>query len=179
VGELAERLSLLAVEARSPDGAVSATARGRGDVRIAFSPDSYRSYRAPVLAHQLEALATTLWARYRRRYLEIVASWVDRDEEPQPTDEDGEFARRLADLRVTGAAPGGSVTVRSRALVSWDVEIRGEPVGSLTEPDFVAELESAVAALLADHRAKVALLTDAIYDIGLPRSMRTAGREVP
>jgi hypothetical protein len=67
------------------------------------------------------------------------------------------------------------VAVRSRALRSWDVEIAGEPVGSLTESEFLTELDSAVAALLADHRAKVTLLTDAVYDIGLPRSMRTAG----
>jgi hypothetical protein len=55
------------------------------------------------------------------------------------------------------------------------VEIAGEPVGSLTEPEFLAEMNSAVVVLLADHRAQVTVLTDAVYDIGLARSMRTAG----
>ncbi|MCM4083080.1 hypothetical protein [Paractinoplanes hotanensis] len=175
MGELAERLSLLVVEAASPDGDISATARGPGDVRIGFAPGAYRRYRAAVLARQVEALATALWVRYRRRYLEIVSSWTYRDEEPEPTDEDRDFQRQLADLQVTGVSARGRVIVRSRALVSWHVEIAGEPVGSLTESEFLAELGSAVAALLADHRAKVTLLTDAVYDIGLPRAMRTAG----
>lgn len=175
MGELAERLSLLNVEAQSPDGRLTATARGRRDVQVAFAWDTYRSYRAADLAHQLEALATLLWARYRRRYMEIVASWVDQDEEPETTDEDREFQRQLEELNVTGKSAAGWVTLRSRALVSWHVEIAGEPVGSLTEQEFLAELDSAVAALLAHHQAKLTLLTDVVYDIGLPRSMRTAG----
>ncbi|HET6482196.1 MAG TPA: hypothetical protein VFG35_19485 [Actinoplanes sp.] len=175
MGELAERLRLLVVEAVSPDGRISATARGPGEVQISFAPDAYRHYRAAVLALQLEALATALWVRYRRRYLEIVSSWTDRDEDPEPTDEDRDFQRQFADLRVAGVSARGRVIVRSRALVSWHVEIAGESVGSLTESEFLAELGSAVAKLLADHRAKVTLLTDAVYDIGLPRAMRTAG----
>ncbi len=178
MGELAERLSLLDVEARSPDGGLTATARGRGDVRVGFAWDTYRSYRAAALARQLEVLATLLWARYRRRYREIVESWVDQDDEPEPTEEDREFGRRLEELSVTGMSARGLVTIRSRALVSWQVEIAGEPVGSLTEQEFLVELDSAVAALLADHRAKLILLTDAVYDIGLPRSMRTDGQGV-
>ncbi|MEU4218179.1 hypothetical protein [Actinoplanes sp. NPDC026623] len=175
MGELAERLSLLRVEARSPDGGLAATVRGRADVQVSFAWDTYRSYRAATLARQLEALATVLWARYRRRYLEIVESWVEQDEEPEPTGGDREFQQRLAELDVVGVSSHGCVTVRSRALVSWHVEIAGEPVGSLTEPEFVAELGTAIAALLADHRAKLTLLRDAVYDIGLPRAMRTAG----
>lgn len=175
MGELAERLSLLAVEARSPDDCVSATARGAGQVRISFKRNAYRRYRAAALKRQLEVLATVLWVRYRQHYLEIVAAWADRDEESRTTDEDRDFQRRLAALQVTGVSAHGRVTLRSRALVSWHVELAGEPVGSLTESEFLAELDSAVAALLADHRAKVTLLTDAVYDIGLPRSMRTAG----
>jgi len=95
--------------------------------------------------------------------------------DPEPTDEDRDFQRQFADLQVAGVSARGRVIVRSRALVSWHVEIAGESVGSSTESEFLAELGSAVAALLADHRAKVTLLTDAVYDIGLPRAMRTAG----
>jgi len=175
MGELGERLSLLKVEARSPDGWLTASARGRGVVRVGFAWDTYRGYRAAALAHQLAALATLLWARYRRRYLEIVAGWADEEEEPEPSELDREFRERLEGLTVTGVSAHGWVSVRSRALVSWHVEIAGEPVGSLTEQQFLAELDGAVAAVLADHRAKLTLLTDAVYDIGLPRSMRTAG----
>jgi hypothetical protein len=175
MGELGERLSLLKVEARSPDGGLTASARGRGDVQVGFAWDMYRGYRAATLARQLEALATLLWARYRRQYLEVVAAWADDDDEPEPTEQDREFRRRLEELTVTGVSAHGWVTVRSRALVSWQVEIAGEPVGSLTEQQFLAELDSAVTALLADHRAKLTLLKDAVYDIGLPRSMRIAG----
>lgn len=175
MGELAERLSLLAVEAQSPDGRLTATAQGRDDVRVSFAADAYRSYRADVLAHQLEALATLLWARYRRSYLEVVSSWTDRDEEPEPSAEDREFERRLTEVNLVGSSPDGWVVLRSRALVSWQVEIIGDPVRSLTEREFLAEVDSAVRDLLADHRAKLILLTDAVYDIGLPRAMRAAG----
>lgn len=175
MAELAERLSLLKVEVRSLDGGLTASAQGPGDVRVAFAWDTYRSYRAATLARQLEALATRLWTRYRRRYLEVVSAWVDQDEEPESTGEDHEFRRRLEELTVAGVSTHGWVTVQSRALVSWHVEIVGEPVGSLTEQQFLAELDSAVAAVLADHRAKLTLPKDAVYDIGMPRSMRTGG----
>jgi len=181
MGELGERLSLLKVEARSPDGGLTASARGRGEVQVSFAWDTYRGYRAATLARQLEALATLLWARYWRRYLEIVAAWADADadadadDEPEPTEQDREFRRRLQELTVIGMSAHGRVIVRSRALVSWHFEIDGEPVGSLTEQQFLDELDSAVAAVLADHRAKLTLLKDAVYDIGLPRAMRTAG----
>ncbi|WP_433361095.1 hypothetical protein ACQPZX_27875 [Actinoplanes sp. CA-142083] len=178
MGELAERLSSLAVQAESPDGGVAASARGRGEVRVWFRAGAYRGYRAPDLGRQLEALATLLWTAYRRRYLEIVASWTDRDDEPEATGEDREFERRLGELRVAGVSPRGWVTVRSRALVSWRVEIKDDPVGSLTEQDFLAEVDGAISSLLAGHRARVTLLTDAVYDIGLPRSMRATGREI-
>lgn len=175
MGELAERLSLLTVEVQSPDGGLAATARGRDDVRVSFAADAYRGYRADVLAHQLEALATLLWARYRRSYLEVVSSWADQDEEPEPSADDREFERRLAEVNVVGSSPRGWLVLRSRALVSWRVEIIGDPVGSLTEREFLAEIDGAVRELLADHRAKLILLTDAVYDIGLPRAMRAAG----
>ncbi|MEU8236403.1 hypothetical protein AB0C12_43000 [Actinoplanes sp. NPDC048967] len=175
MGELAERLRLVVAEAVSPDGYITAVARGPAEVRLDFAAGAYPRYRAAVLVGQLEALATTLWVRYRRQYLETVSSWADHDEEAATTDNDREFEQRLAHLQVIGVSTHGRVTVRSRALVSWHVEIAREPVGSLTESEFLAEVGSAVAALLADHRAKVTLLTDAVYDIGLPRSMRTAG----
>jgi hypothetical protein len=175
VGELAERLSLLAVEVQSPDGELTAMARGRDDIRVAFAAGAYRGYQAGVLARQIEALATLLWARYRSRYLEIVVAWADRDDEPALTAEDHEFERRLAGLSLMGSSPRGWLTLRSRALVSWQVEINGDPVGSLSEREFLAELDGAVRDLLADHRAKLIRLTDTVYDIGLPRAMRAAG----
>jgi hypothetical protein len=179
MGELAERLSLLSVEVRSVDGGLIAAARGRDEVQVAFAWDTYGRYRADALARQLEGLATRLWAAYRRRYLEIVAAWAEHDDEPESTDQDREFQRRLQAMTLVASSARGWVTVRSRALVSWQVEIAGEPVGSLTEQEFLAEIDSAVSALLADYRAQLALLTDAVYDIGLPRSMRTAGWGVP
>lgn len=177
MGELAERLSLLGIEARSPDGGLTATVRGRGEVRVSFARDSYSRYAAAGLARQLEQLAALAWARYRRRYLQIVAAYVNAGDETAESEEDRIFRQRLEQLTVSGVSGRQWVRVRSRALVSWEVRIAGEPVGSLTEQEFLAELDSAVAGLLADHRAKLILLTDAVHDIGLPRAMRTAGRE--
>lgn len=172
VSELTERLSLVDVEAQSPDRGLTASVRGRGDVRVSFGFDAYRMYTAVRLTRQLEALATLLWARYRRRYLEVVAEWTGLDEDAEADEADLEFERRLAGLEVTGMSDGGWVSLRSRGLVSWQVTFRGEPVRSLSEQEFLAELDGAVAAVLADHRHQVVLLTDEIYDIGLPRSMR-------
>jgi hypothetical protein len=172
MGELAERLSLLAVDARSPDGRIVATVRGRREVEIGFAGDGYRGYRAAALARQLEALAALLWARYRRRYLEIVASWVDSDEPATPADEDREILRRLEQVEVSGVSPHGWVRLRSRALVSWQVLIENEPAAELSEQQFLAELGGAASALLGDYDAKLILLTDEISDIGLPRHLR-------
>jgi hypothetical protein len=57
-----------------------------------------------------------------------------------------------------------------------EIDEHGGVVGELAERlTLLAELEAAVGAPLADHQAKLALLTDEVYDIGLPRAMRTPG----
>ncbi|MET8154166.1 hypothetical protein ACIBSW_12585 [Actinoplanes sp. NPDC049668] len=97
-------------------------------------------------------------------------------EELEPSDEDRRFQRQLDELTVEARSVRGWLTVRSRALVWWQVSIAGEPAGSLSEREFLAELDSVIGALLADYDAQVIVLTDAVYDIGLPREMR-AGRQ--
>jgi hypothetical protein len=103
------------------------------------------------------------------------AEWAGHDEELARSREDREFQRRLEAVTVSATSSRGWIRVRSRALVSWHIRIPREPVGSLSEQEFLAEVDGAVASLLADYRAQVTLLTDAIYDIGVPRALRAAG----
>jgi hypothetical protein len=177
VGQLAERLSQVSAEARSPDGGLWATFHGRDDLRTGFAPGAYRRYSSAGIERQLGALAAVLWARYRREYLEVVAAWADAGADSDQSAEDRLFRQSLEQLEVAGTSPGQWVTVTSRALTSWDFRLKPATLRALPEHEFLAETTGAVTALLVDHRAKTILLTDEVYDIGLPRSMREAGAQ--
>ncbi|WP_143232254.1 hypothetical protein [Actinoplanes regularis] len=176
---MAERLGQVIAEARSPDGGLWASFRGSDDLQAGFAPGAYRRYSPADLERRLGALAAVLWARYRREYLEVVAAWADSDADPEQNAEDRRFQQALEQLDVAGTSPARWVRVTSRALASWDFRLRPETLRVLPEHEFLAETTGAVTALLADHRAKTILLTDEVYDIGLPRSMREAGAQHP
>jgi hypothetical protein len=176
VGELADRLSALSVEARSPDGRISALARGTDDITVRFTGDAYRRYTESDLARQLEQLAVLTWTRYRRAHNSIIESFVDQDGPVSGDNEqDRVFYERLEHLTVVGASTDRWVTLQSRALVRWDVTVVDGAVRALTEEQFLGELGSAVADLMGDYQAQLIFMTDEIYDIGLPSSTRAPG----
>jgi hypothetical protein len=173
MGELVDRLERLAVEAWSPDGRMAATAEGRYQVRLRFVSGAYRKYDEVELGHQLAQLATVLWTRYRREYTEIVAAFHD-DDDPATDEEprDRIFRERLEQLDVSGTSAQGSIALRSRALVRWEVVVTEGTLRRLTEEQFLGELDSAIADILGDYQAQLITLTDELYDIGVPASFR-------
>ena len=167
----------MSVTASSPDGRLTALVRRRNEVEVRFAPGAYRSYRPEPLSRQLAQLASLTWIRYRRARLATLDDYLgglvdDGDARP----EDREYWDRLAAITVTGTS--AHLQVRSRALVSWEVEIADGALDGLSEHEFLAELHSAATTLLADYRARVILLTAEIYDLGLP-SRRLAGNGAP
>lgn len=159
------------MEARSPDGRLGAEARGKYQVAVWFAAGAYPSYTEADLARQLGQLASVVWARYRREYTEIMAAFMN--EPPPDLDSDDHlFQRRLEETTVTGRSADRWITVSSRALVRWEFLISDGAVHALDETRFLTELNSAVTAVLRDYQSQLILLTDQIYDIGLPRSAR-------
>lgn len=159
------------MEARSPDGRIGAEARGKYQVAVWFAAGAYRSYTEVDLARQLEQLASVVWARYRREYTEIMAAFMN-EPPPELDTDDHLFQQRLEEMTVTGRSADRWITVSSRALVRWEFLISGGALRALDEAGFLTELNSAVTAVLRDYQSQLILLTDQIYDIGLPRSAR-------
>lgn len=169
----ADRLGQLAVTASSPDGGIGAEVRADDYVRVWFTAGAYRRYSASALSHQLGRLASLLWTNYRRAYLDALDTHLgglrdDGDERP----EERTFWERLEQLVARGASDNGEVQVTSRALVSWEFKIDEGLIRSLSEAEFVAALNAATSDLLADYRARLALLRDEVLGFGLPSWMR-------
>jgi hypothetical protein len=176
MGELADRLELISVRASSPDGGIEGTVRGRLQVDVRFAPGAYRRYTDSALGHQLAQLGAVLWSRYRREYTETVAAVraADNlvvDDDPQ----DVAFRERMEALVVQGTSAQGWISLRSRALVHWEVEVGAGAIRQLSEEEFLAELSGVIADIPRDWQGKLIILTDEIYDIGVPAPLRRAG----
>jgi hypothetical protein len=170
MGDLSDQLARIVVDASSPDGNISAQVRGRFDISVRFVRGAYGRYVESSLAHQLGQLATLAWTRYRRDYVETVDRFL---EEPvtdtgDPGSDRRRYWERLEELVANGESPGGYLWIRSRALVRWEFTIADGTLRSLAEEAFVAELTGAVTDLIADYRAQVVLVTDELFDLGLP-----------
>lgn len=175
--ELEDRIGLLVVDARSPDGHVSARVQGRGSVSVGIDRGEYGRYDESGLAHQLAQLATVAWARYRRLYSETLEDYAGTPSEAEDSAQERTFAERSEQLECSGRSAGGDIELRTRGLRQWDVTIAPGTLARLPEHTFVAELSGAVAEVLADHRARMVLLTDELFDLGLP-SWRRLGTDV-
>jgi hypothetical protein len=170
VAELANTLNSIVIDAPSPDGGVSARVAGRS-ITVRFRPGAYARYSEERLAHQLAQLAPVAWAQYRRAYLAAVNDFLETPVPDDPRADDAperEFRRRLETLPVQGTSPQGTVTVSSRGLVRWAVTIEPGTLRRLPEQQFLGELAAAVSGLLREHRYKVFVLRDEVFDLGMP-----------
>jgi hypothetical protein len=175
MGEFVDRLARLVIKVASPDGRINLELRQPDQVVVSFVPGAYRSYTAGRLARQLAQLATLTWTRYHRGYRETVEAILG------PLTDDGyahprdrEFWARLERLSLSSTSDHKTIHLRSRALVAWDISIADRVPATLTERQFLAELHSAAATILTDYRARVVLLTDEVYNLGLPNWRRVA-----
>lgn len=176
MGEYADQLARVSVQAESPNGQIVGRVGGQMQVEIRFRENAYRRFSEHELGHQLGQLASVLWSRYRREYDEVTAFYRDGEPAPYEESEDVAFRERRAALTVRGRSSRGWIEASSRALVRWEVTVDAGAVRTLTESEFFAELDSAVTDILRDWRHKVIVLTEEIYGIGVPSALRiTAG----
>jgi hypothetical protein len=171
--DFGDQIAAIVVRATSPDHGIHAEVRGRDEVTIRLASGAYRSYNESALARQLCQVGTLLWIRHRRAYLETVEDYLGGlVDDGYENANQREFWRRLEQLPVIGTSARRCLTLRSRALVSWEVEIAPGTIRALRETEFLEELSSSVRAALADYRARVTLLTDELLDLGVPRGRR-------
>ena len=163
MGELAHRLERIAVEATSPDGRIRARVRGKLELDLEFGARSYGSYQEAELARQLGQLATVTWTRYHREYVEAEKAFLDWSvQERDPHDR--QFEEQAAQLTVAGSSPDGWVTMRSRALIRWDVHLLQDVQRQLPEQRFIGEVLGAATDTIRAYRAGRARLLDQFYD---------------
>jgi hypothetical protein len=173
MGEFADLLARVSVQAESPDGQVVGRVGGRLQVEIRFREGSYRRFAERELGHQLGQLAAVLFSRYRREYDEVAAYYRDGETAPYEEPEDAVFRERRAAVTVHGRSSRGWIEASSRALVRWEVTVAAGAVRALTESEFLADLDSVVTDILGDWQRQVILLTEEIYGIGVPSALRT------
>lgn len=173
MGQLAAQLERISVEAVSPDGRITAGVHGRLRLTLEFRGRAYGSYPDHELGHQLGRVADLAWVRYHREYAEVEAAFTD-GYQPDRDPVDRRFEQQAAELTVTGSSPSGWVTIASRALASWTVEVRAGAQRELAEDRFVAEVLAAAAATLGAYRAARSRLLHEYYDLAgaLPRERR-------
>ncbi|MFI1989082.1 hypothetical protein [Actinoplanes sp. NPDC020271] len=178
MGEFADRLSVLSVRAESPDGQIVGSVESPPQANISFRDRAYRQYSDGDLGHQLGQLAAVLFVRYRREYDEILSAYRDLPAEAGDVRyeslQEATFRERQAALVVRGRSARGRLEVSTRALLRWDVTVTEGTVSSLSESEFLAEANSLVAEVLRDWRNQTALLTNEIYDIGVPKWLTDA-----
>jgi hypothetical protein len=174
MGEFADQLARVTVQAESPDGQIVGRVGGQMQVEIHFREGAYARFSERDLGHQLGQLAAVLWSRYRREYDEVTALYRDGEPAPYEEPEDVAFRERRAALKVRGRSSLGWIEASSRALVRWDVTVAEGTVRALTESEFLGQVDSAVADILRDWQHQVIVLTEQIYGIGVPIALRTA-----
>ncbi len=101
-----------------------------------FVDRAYGGYTDSHLGHQLSQVATLVWTRYRRDYVEIVDAFLGEPVHVEGAD-DRQFRDRLARLAVSGRSTAGWINVQSRALVHWEVTIKAGAVQALAEEEFL------------------------------------------
>jgi hypothetical protein len=158
-------LELITVTVTSPDRRISATVSDGDKVTLRFVTGTYRRYDERTLGHQLAQLATVAWVNYQKSYFKAfsaAAGQTLRGDDREYTPEGLAYKRGLAGLRCEGDSDERSVHLESVGLVHWQVEIGDGACRALTEAQFLAEVSSALRALLTDYYRQAEDLKDRI-----------------
>ncbi|WP_244615695.1 hypothetical protein [Stackebrandtia albiflava] len=174
---MADRLSSMVVDVRSPDGRIRATLRHRDELTLYFSGDAYRHYQERTLEYQLARLATLMWVDYQRQYDEAVAAVVGH-----PVEEDREswnanrrrFREEQAETKASGMSPGNVVYVENVGMRNWHVVVRDGTVARVPEEEFAAECVGAFHTLMRDHADNMRRLRAKHYGPGFAGTHRSA-----
>lgn len=163
--DLDAELDGLAVDVTSPDRGISIMVRGE-QVEVRVRPGAYRRYDEPTLAHQLGQLAKVAWTRWRAAYDKVIERHIDGMVDDDLDAEAKQYRASLRRLTADGVSEDGSIELRTRGFLDWEVTIAPRTVRQVTEDAFVSRLLSAFSDLRVDHRRKVVVLQDEVYGFG-------------
>jgi hypothetical protein len=144
VNGLTDALASLNVTAVSPDGEIRAWARSPAEIGIEVAGNSFRSYTERSLEHQLDQLATVLFARYHRAYGDTVTDYLrPPDGRPEPARNDDATVATMAALVVHGWSEQRTVGVVTRGLKDWTFSIEDGAIARLRSFALGAEIVAA------------------------------------
>lgn len=151
-------LDRIVVRVQSPDQNISVVLRGRSDLELTFARGAYQYMDERHLGRQLDRLATTTWASYRRAHLAALSEEIGETvsgEDRSPSARMAAFRQAIADLRLRGRSTHGWVEAISVGLARWEFAVQPGACSHLTEAQLIAEIGSAARAVLADYASKV------------------------
>ena len=161
MGRLAERLDNIRVRVRAPGADIEAELSARNTITLSFGESVYEFIRERYLEHALASLARLLFAAWLREYRAAIA---DTGLNIDPKDQhDLNFRDERQEIRSSGESSDGRITLSTVGMNDFTARITRGTVRDLREREFVALVEEAAAALLADYRAQVRELKKRYY----------------
>lgn len=152
---LGDRLDAIHLRVRVPGTDIEAELRDRTNVTISFSDGGYEWLAEPGLEHHMARLARLLYTAWVRAYRDALSDAFRSAMGDPPDQRERDFLAARAQLRECGASSDGRVTISATDMHEITVRIAAGTVRALSEREFVSDTGEAVAALLADRRAKV------------------------
>jgi hypothetical protein len=174
MASIGEYLDRMVIEVLSPDRNITLTL-GRGtEVDLRFRPGVLVRYDEPRLEHELSRLAQRAWVArqrgfdeaYRRANALAPGEQIPESDDPRMA----QYRQRLGDVEGEGVSARGTVRLRTRGMLQWNVTIRPGTIQRLGEEYLLSELKSALAALLLDREMKIILIKAEYFDLGIPRA---------
>lgn len=171
MGIMRDRLDNMVVRVASPDKQIIATLSNRDQVDVEFRPGAYRRYVDGSLEHQLARLASGVFVGYRRGYFQALGEATGEAIRGDETEHD-EARRRFQEARrkvvACGASMGQWLNIETRGMASWRVSMRDGTVATLSQEQFLLELNGCVQDLLIDYYEKLIRLKDEFFGLSLP-----------
>jgi hypothetical protein len=152
-------LDRIVVRAETPDQNIRVVMHGRGGgLELTFARGAYQYMDERHLGYQLDRLATTTWAAYRRALLAALGEEIGEevsDESRSLSPRVAGYRQAIEELTLRGTSTHGWVEVVSAALARWAFSVQPGACSRLDERQLIAEIGSAVRAVLADYDSKV------------------------
>lgn len=167
MGQLADRLNTIRIQADTANGAITGELSHRTRVRVAFRPGVYDRCDPGELERQVENLARRLRANRMREYYaalsEALGETVTGEAKPI-SQRDVDFYRARDEMLVEGRSRDGRVTVALRGVRDFRVRLEPGTLQAHTEHQFADAVEEAADELLHSQREQIRELKLTIYD---------------
>jgi hypothetical protein len=176
MASIGDYLDRMVIAVTSPDGNIRARVSNYTEVEVELDPRAFERYDEERLGHQLARLGGTTWVAYHRgrseaykRSLELSAAELAEAEKPSEDPRRRAYEEELNNIEGEGVSTGRMVRIRTRGMTQWSVDIAPGTIRRLGRERFLAELQSAIKALLSDREMKIIVLKSQYFDLGIPR----------